>query len=39
MYTLGGVPYYHDINDKAETLPLTAFENYFQLMLAFVETL
>jgi hypothetical protein len=39
IYTLGGIQAYHDIYDKAETLPLTEFENYFKLMVAFVNSL
>lgn len=39
IYTLGGIQAYHDIYDKAETLPLTEFEDYFRLMVAFVEGL
>ncbi|WP_316813422.1 M28 family metallopeptidase [Pedobacter heparinus] len=38
IYTLGGIQAYHDIYDKAETLPLTAFKNYFQLMIKFFDT-
>lgn len=39
IYTLGGIQAYHDVYDKAETLPLTVFENYMKLMTAFIETL
>lgn len=39
IYTLGGVQAYHDIYDKAETLPLTEFEDYFKLITKFVEVL
>lgn len=35
IYTQGGIKAYHDIYDKAETLPLTEFQHYFQLMLKF----
>lgn len=38
IYTLGGIQAYHDIDDKPETLPLTAFESYFKLMVSFVDT-
>jgi len=31
-YTMGGISEYHNIYDKAETLPLTAYENYFRLL-------
>jgi aminopeptidase YwaD len=39
IYTLGGIKAYHDINDKAETLPLTEYEDYFKLLKEFVERL
>ena len=39
IYTLGGIKAYHDIYDKAETLPLTEFEDYFKLMVEFVNNL
>ncbi len=39
MYTLGGIKAYHDIYDKAETLPLTEFEDYFKLIQQFIDTL
>jgi aminopeptidase YwaD len=39
IYTLGGIKAYHDIYDKAETLPFTAFFNYRQLMIAFLSSL
>jgi hypothetical protein len=35
IYTLGGFSPYHDIYDRSEALPLTAFENYFRLMVDF----
>ncbi len=38
IYTLGGTPAYHDIYDRPENLPLTAFENYFKLMVKFIQT-
>ena len=37
IYTLGGTKAYHDIYDKAETLPLSEFEDYFKLLLQFIE--
>jgi hypothetical protein len=37
IYTLGGIQAYHDINDKAQTLPLTDFEDYFQLVIEFIR--
>lgn len=39
IYTLGGIQAYHDIHDKAETLPLTKFEDYFRLMVEFAAGL
>jgi len=39
IYTLGGIQAYHDIYDKSETLPLTEFEDYFKLIVEFVDRL
>jgi aminopeptidase YwaD len=39
IYTQGGIKAYHDIYDRSETLPLTAFENYFKLMVKFFDSL
>jgi aminopeptidase YwaD len=39
IYTQGGIRAYHDVYDRAETLPLTAFENYFKLMQKFFDQL
>lgn len=38
IYTQGGIQAYHDIQDRPETLPLTAFAPYFQLMLKLLAT-
>ncbi|MNK10031.1 Aminopeptidase YwaD precursor [compost metagenome] len=35
LYTQGGVSAYHDVDDIAKTLPLTAFENLFRLFIEF----
>jgi hypothetical protein len=35
IYTLGGISAYHDLDDRPETLPLTAFENLAKLLIAF----
>lgn len=35
IYTQGGISAYHDIDDRAATLPLTSFENLFKLFVAF----
>ncbi|MCB9188587.1 MAG: Zn-dependent exopeptidase M28 [Flavobacteriales bacterium] len=37
IYTMGGVSYYHDIYDKAETLPLNEFDDLAKLLLEFVK--
>lgn len=39
FYTLGGPKFYHDIYDRAETLPLTEFEDIFRLITDFVHAL
>lgn len=36
IYTLGGPPHYHDVFDKAETLPLTGYKGLFNLIVDFV---
>ena len=37
FYTLGGIKAYHDIYDRAETLPLTRYTEFFQLMKDFIN--
>jgi hypothetical protein len=39
MYTLGGIKAYHDIYDISATLPLTAYNSLFKLLLKFNEGL
>jgi len=39
FYTMGGIQAYHDINDKAETLPFTEFEDVFRLIVDFISQL
>ena len=39
IYTMGGIKAYHDIYDRAETLPLTEFEDYFRLINDFIKYL
>ena len=39
IYTLGGIQAYHDIYDKGETLPLTNYEPYFELLVRFLDKL
>ncbi|MFN0255025.1 M28 family metallopeptidase [Pedobacter ureilyticus] len=35
LYTQGGSPAYHDVDDIAKNLPLTAYENLFKLFVGF----
>ena len=37
-YTLGGVTYYHDIQDRPETLPLTELDDLHKLIVEFVNS-
>jgi len=39
MYTMGGSTAYHDMNDTADSLPLTIYENYFKLLKSFADSL
>ena len=39
VYTLGGIAAYHDIHDKAETLPLTEFNDLTVLFKHFTEAI
>lgn len=39
IYTLGGIKAYHDVEDVAETLPLTEYEDYFRLITSFIDNL
>jgi aminopeptidase YwaD len=39
IYTRGGIKAYHDIYDKAQTLPLTKFDDLFHLLTAFGDWL
>lgn len=39
LYTQGGIAAYHDVDDKAETLPLTAYKNLFKLFVDFYTLL
>ena len=38
VYTLGGVTHYHDILDRAETLPLTEFDDLHRLIVEFANS-
>ncbi|MES2417515.1 MAG: M28 family peptidase [Bacteroidota bacterium] len=35
LYTQGGITAYHDVDDKAATLPFTVYENLFKLVVNF----
>ncbi|WP_375433820.1 M28 family metallopeptidase [uncultured Hymenobacter sp.] len=39
LYTRGGIAAYHDVQDRAETLPLTAFVSVFGLIRSFLDVL
>jgi hypothetical protein len=39
IYTMGGITAYHDIYDRAETLPMDAYSNYCRLLLNFTQVL
>lgn len=39
FYTMGGIKAYHDVFDKAETLPLNEHEDLFKLVVAFNDKL
>lgn len=39
IYAMGGIQAYHDVNDKAETLPLSHYPSLFQLLTKFVGKL
>ncbi|TAD98647.1 MAG: M20/M25/M40 family metallo-hydrolase [Bacteroidetes bacterium] len=39
IYTLGGIQAYHDVFDKAQTLPLSHYSQLYQLILDFVGQL
>ena len=36
IYTMGGVSYYHDVLDKADTLPLNEFDDLANLLIKFI---
>ncbi|TAE76373.1 MAG: M28 family peptidase [Bacteroidetes bacterium] len=38
IYTMGGIAYYHDVNDIADTLPLTKYQGVFRLLKDFFES-
>jgi aminopeptidase YwaD len=39
IYTMGGITAYHDIYDRAETLPMDAYTSYCRLLLNFTQIL
>ncbi|MEJ5994002.1 M20/M25/M40 family metallo-hydrolase [Pedobacter sp. Du54] len=39
LYTQGGIAAYHDVDDKAETLPFTVYDNLFKLVVGFTTAL
>ena len=39
IYTLGGVAHYHDVHDRAETLPLNEFADLHALLREFIQAL
>lgn len=39
LYTQGGISAYHDVDDKAETLPFTVYDNLFKLFVGFNKEL
>lgn len=39
LYTMGGIKAYHDVYDKADTLPLNEYEDMFKLVIRFNEKL
>jgi hypothetical protein len=39
IYTLGGVSFYHDIDDVEKTLPLTDYKDVFKLLVEFASRL
>ncbi len=39
IYTMGGIKAYHDVYDRPETLPLKEFENVYNLIIKFTNSL
>ena len=39
IYTMGGVSYYHDVDDRPETLPLTKFDGLYRTLVTLLSTL
>lgn len=37
LYTMGGAPYYHDIDDKASVLSLSKFNSIGELLISFIN--
>ncbi len=38
IYTMGGVAHYHDVLDKADTLPLTKFPGVYEVLKEYIAT-
>jgi Zn-dependent M28 family amino/carboxypeptidase len=38
IYTMGGIAAYHDVYDRAETLPLTDYDDLFKLLVDFANS-
>jgi hypothetical protein len=38
IYTMGGISAYHDVYDRAETLPLTDYEDLYRLIVDFAKS-
>ncbi len=39
IYTMGGVAHYHDVYDRAETLPLTKFDELYRTLVTLIKPL
>ncbi|MFZ1617090.1 MAG: M28 family peptidase [Flavobacteriales bacterium] len=39
IYTMGGVSFYHDVQDRAETLPLTKFDGLYRTLTTLLQSL
>jgi aminopeptidase YwaD len=39
IYAMGGIQAYHDVFDRAETLPLTEFADLFRIIVDFQSAL
>ncbi|MCI1752082.1 MAG: M28 family peptidase [Flavobacteriales bacterium] len=39
IYTMGGVSFYHDVQDRPETLPLTKFDGLYRTLVTLIQKL